>query len=254
MINIQNVCQYFGAFPALKDISLKIAKGEIVGVLGQNGAGKTTLMRILTTYLRPSSGRVTVDGHDTFKDSLAVRREIGYLPETPPLYTAMSVWDYLILCAQLREIPRSHQRRKIEQVLEQCSLRDVRRQRIATLSKGFKQRLGIAQAILHDPKIVILDEPTNGLDPVQILQVRSLIKQLGEHQRTVILSTHILSEIETIAHRVIIIHAGEIVADHALEVLLKETQEKTLEKAFLKIVRSRSVLRYTQDASKDAQA
>lgn len=233
MISVKNLSKYFGRMPALKNISFEIQKGEIVGFLGQNGAGKTTLMRILTTYLPASSGRVMIGGEDILKNSLAVQRKIGYLPETPPLYLSMSVRDYLRFAAHLKDIPVRKVSFQIDRILEICHLTEVAKKTIAILSKGYKQRVGIAQAIIHDPEILILDEPTIGLDPVQILQVRNLIKSL-EQKRTVIVSTHILSEIEQIAKRVLIIKAGEIIADDTLA-NLSRTQEN-LEQTFLRLV------------------
>ena len=238
MITTKNITKYFGSFQALKDVSFEINKGEIVGFLGQNGAGKTTLMRILTSYLPASSGTVMIDGDDIAKNSLTIRQKIGYLPETPPLYMNMTVKDYLKFAAEIKDIPVKQRRRQLDKVLEECQIEDVKDKTIATLSKGYKQRVGIAQAIIHEPKLLILDEPTSGLDPIQNLQVRSLIKNLKD-QRTVILSTHILSEIEQIAQRVLIIKSGQVIVDESLEVLLKsdnadQSQKLTLEEVFVK--------------------
>ena len=233
MIITQNITKYFGGFQALKDVSFTIGKGEIVGFLGQNGAGKTTLMRILTSYLPATAGEVIIGGKNVAKDSLAVRRKIGYLPETPPLYPDMTVKDYLLFAAQLKDVPPKQQYFQVDKVLEECNLNDVRGKTIEILSKGYKQRVGIAQAIINDPEVLILDEPTIGLDPVQILQVRNLIKSL-EHKRTVILSTHILSEIQQIAQRVLIIKSGEIIVDASLKDLLTE-KGSNLEEIFLKL-------------------
>jgi len=238
MIAAKNITKYFGLFQALKDVSFEINKGEIVGFLGQNGAGKTTLMRILTSYLPASSGTVIIDGDNIAKNSLTIRQKIGYLPETPPLYENMTVKDYLKFAAEIKDIPVKQRRRQLDKVLEECQIEDVKDKTIATLSKGYKQRVGIAQAIIHEPKLLILDEPTSGLDPIQNLQVRKLIKNLKD-QRTVILSTHILSEIEQIAQRVLIIKSGEVIVDESLEVLLKsnnadQPQKLTLEEVFVK--------------------
>ena len=233
MITTQNLTKHFGRAAALKNVSFEIQKGEIAGFVGQNGAGKTTLMRILTSYLPATSGRVIVGGEDAAKNSLALRRKIGYLPETPPLYSNMSVRDYLKFAAQLKDIPAREVRREVERVLETCHLKEAAGKTIAILSKGYRQRVGIAQAIIHDPEILILDEPTSGLDPVQILQVRNLIRSL-EEKRTVIVSTHILSEIEQIAKRVLIIKEGEIVCDDLLANLLAAGE--SFEKVFLRIV------------------
>jgi len=238
MIVTKNITKYFGLFQALKDVSFEINKGEIVGFLGQNGAGKTTLMRILTSYLPASSGTVMIDGDDIAKNSLTIRQKIGYLPETPPLYENMTVKDYLKFAAEIKDIPVKQRLRQLDKVLEECQIEDVKGKTIATLSKGYKQRVGIAQAIIHEPKLLILDEPTSGLDPIQNLQVRKLIKNLKD-QRTVILSTHILSEIEQIAQRVLIIKAGQVIVDESLEVLLKtsnadQSQKLTLEEVFVR--------------------
>ena len=201
-------------------MSFAIKRGEIVGFIGQNGAGKTTLMRILTSYYRASSGTVLIDGEDISTNSLAIRKKIGYLPETPPLYLDMSVKDYLNFAAEIKGVPASERQRQLHRAIQECQLEDVFDKTIGTLSKGYKQRTGIAQAIIHEPEILILDEPANGLDPIQNLQLRNLIKGLKD-RRTVILSTHMLSEIEQIAQRVLIIKAGEIVVDEPLEALLK---------------------------------
>jgi len=233
MIIAKKVTKYFGGVQALKDVSFEINKGEIVGFLGQNGAGKTTIMRILTSYLPATSGNVVIAGKEVSKNSLAIRKKIGYLPETPPLYSNMAVRDYLKFAAQLKDIPAKQQHVQVDKVIDECSLESVQRKTIAALSRGYKQRVGIAQAIINDPEVLILDEPTTGLDPVQIIQVRNLIKSL-EYKRTVILSTHILSEIQQIAQRVIIIKSGEIVVDETLENLLKQFGTN-LEDIFLKL-------------------
>lgn len=232
MIIARNITKYFGGFKALKDISFEINKGEIVGFLGLNGAGKTTLMRILTSYLPATSGTVIIGGKDVAKNSMAIRKKIGYLPETPPLYSNMTIRDYLRFAAELKDVPLKRQCSQVDRVLEECNLRDSQHKTISTLSRGYKQRVGIAQAIINEPEVLILDEPTSGLDPVQILQIRNLIKSL-EYKRTVILSTHILSEIQQIAQRVLIIKSGEIVADDSLKNLLKDTGSN-LEDVFLR--------------------
>ncbi|MFH1360828.1 MAG: ABC transporter ATP-binding protein [Candidatus Omnitrophota bacterium] len=237
MITVTKISKYFGSVEALKDISFEITKGEIVGFLGPNGAGKTTLMRILTGYLPPSKGRVSVAGFDMARNPLSAKQRIGYLPEIPPLYKDMVVRDYLKFSAKLKGVPFKQFRKKIDKALDDCHIRDVSSKTIGTLSKGYQQRVGIAQAIVHDPEVLILDEPTSGLDPLQIIQVRNLIKDL-EERRTVILSTHILSEIEQIAKRVIIIHQGSIVKDDKLIHLLytPEVGEKqSLEDTFLEL-------------------
>jgi len=234
MIITKNISKYFGHFTALKNISFEIKKGEIVGFLGRNGAGKTTLMRILTSFISPSSGEVFIDGISPARDSIALRRKIGYLPERPPLYPDLTVAEYLQFAGQLKDIPVKDLKINIDRVLEECDLTEVRHKLIAPLSKGFKQRVGIAQAIIHNPQILILDEPTSGLDPIQNLQIRKLIMNL-EEQRTVLISTHILSEIEQIAKRVLIIQEGEIIADNTLDALKQEHGQSSLEAVFLKL-------------------
>ena len=219
MISTHNVSKNFGSFQALKKVSLTIKRGEIVGFIGRNGAGKTTLMRILTSYYSASAGTVVIDGDDISKNSLAIRRKIGYLPETAPLYLNMTVKDYLSFAAEIKDVPAKDRRRQLLRVLELCQLENVAHKTIGTLSKGYKQRTGIAQAIIHDPEILILDEPTSGLDPIQNRQLRTLIKNLKDH-RTVILSTHILSEVEQIAQRIMMIKAGELIVDEPLDTLL----------------------------------
>jgi len=239
MIYTEKLTKFFGGTQALKEVSFEIQKGEIVGFLGRNGAGKTTLMRILTSYLPASSGKVTIAGKDVVKDSMAVRQKIGYLPETPPLYPNMTVKEYVSFAARLKDVPAKRISVQVDKVLDQCYLRNVAHKTISILSKGYQQRAGIAQAIINDPQILILDEPTNGLDPVQIQRVRALIKNL-EEERTVIISTHILSEIEQIAQRVLIIKDGAIVADDILSNLLCDAQgwQQTLEDVFLKLSQS----------------
>jgi ABC-2 type transport system ATP-binding protein len=220
MIITKNVSKYFGKVEALKDVSFEISKGEIVGFLGKNGAGKTTLMRILTSYLPATSGKVFIFGEEIMKSSLNVRKNIGYLSESPPLYPNMTAREYLKFAAQLKDIPVKKLRGCIDKVLDDCRLLYVQNKMIAHLSKGYRQRIGIAQAIINEPEVLILDEPTNGLDPVQIQQVRKLIRNI-EYKRTVIISTHILSEIEQITRRVIIINSGEIIRDEMLDHLLE---------------------------------
>lgn len=236
MITTKNVSKNFGRHQALKNVSFTINPGEIVGFLGKNGAGKTTLMRILTSYLPASSGTVLIDGEEINKKALEIRRKIGYLPETPPLYPYMTVKDYLAFAAEIKGIPSSQRRRQLNKVIEECQLEEVVYKTIGTLSKGYKQRTGVAQAIIHDPQILILDEPTSGLDPIQNLQLRNLIKGL-KNKRTVLLSTHILTEIEQLADRVLMIKAGEIIIDQPLNELLNaqaggQSKTSTLEQVF----------------------
>jgi ABC-2 type transport system ATP-binding protein len=230
MIIIDHVSKFYGRFRALDNISCTIQPGEIVGLLGRNGAGKTTLMRILTGYLPASSGRVLVRGVDIEKSPLIARRCIGYLPETPPLYPSMTVGEYLSFAARLKDVPARELKSKLQRVLSECGLKEAQGKVIARLSLGYKQRIGIAQAIINEPPILILDEPTKGLDPVQVRQVRSLIVSLKE-RCTVILSTHVLSEIHQMAQRVVVIEGGRIIADSPLKELLA-AYGHDLEKAF----------------------
>lgn len=214
MIQVENLTKFYGNFQALRGISFEVQKGEILGFLGPNGAGKTTTMRILTGYMPPSGGRAVVAGYDTFEESLEARKHIGYMPETVPLYTDMTVADYLDFMGKLRHV--SDRRNRIAEVMEKLDLTDRADTLIGKLSKGYRQRVGLAQAILHDPQVLILDEPTIGLDPRQIIEVRNLIRSLGgEH--TVILSTHILPEVSQVANRVLIINKGQIVAEDTPE-------------------------------------
>ena len=210
MIDVQNLTKDYGTYLALRDVSFKVEKGEVLGFLGPNGAGKTTTMRILTGYMPPTGGTARVGGYDVFADSLEVRKRIGYLPETVPLYTEMSVWDYLDFAARLRGV--SNRDDAIERAMDLTNIADRADMLIGKLSKGYRQRVGLAQAIVHEPEVLILDEPTIGLDPKQIIEVRNLIKSLaGEH--TVILSTNILPEVSQVCTRVLIINQGKIVAE-----------------------------------------
>ncbi|MEO8082849.1 MAG: ABC transporter ATP-binding protein [Ardenticatenales bacterium] len=209
MIQAEHLARYYGPSPALRDITFTAYRGEIVGFLGPNGAGKTTTMRILTGYLPPTSGKASIAGYDIIEQSMDARRHVGYLPETTPLYTDMTVWSYLDFMARLRGVADRDE--AVERAMSRVSLQDRADQLIGQLSKGLRQRVGIAQAVLHDPPVVILDEPTIGLDPRQIQDVRGLIQELkGNH--TVIISTHILSEAEQLCDRVLVINRGEIVA------------------------------------------
>ena len=211
MIEVNRVTKYFGNFPAITDISFSVDKGEIVGFLGPNGAGKSTTMKIITGFLPPSSGTATVAGHDVINESLEARRRIGYLPETVPLYTEMTVRDYLGYMGRLRGMTSDKIRARTDDVISLCRIEDYRDAIIGKLSKGFRQRVGVAQAIIHEPDVLVLDEPTIGIDPIQVVETRQLIKDLGgEH--TLIVSTHILPEVSQICERVIVIHEGRVVA------------------------------------------
>ncbi|NLX09688.1 MAG: ABC transporter ATP-binding protein [Chloroflexi bacterium] len=216
MIEVQNLTKRYGTFVALDSISFSARQGEILGFLGPNGAGKTTTMRILTGYMPPTEGSAQVAGYDVFDDSLEVRRHVGYLPETVPLYRDMTVRGYLDFLARLRDVPQ--RKARIDEVLARVGMTDRARSLIRSLSKGMRQRVGLAQAIVHNPDVLILDEPTIGLDPHQVQDVRALIRELGQ-TRTVMISTHILSEAEQMCDRIVIIDRGRIVAEDTPEQL-----------------------------------
>jgi len=230
LIDVKGLTRYYGEKRAISDVTFHVNKGEILGLLGPNAAGKTTTMRILTCYMPPTSGSATIGGFDIFESSMDVRRITGYLPENPPLYTDMRVDDYLDFVAKLKGVEKDKQASEIDRVIEKTSLGEVRKRIIGKLSKGYKQRVGLAQSLLNDPDIIILDEPTVGLDPKQIIEIRDLIKNLrGEH--TVILSSHILPEIEQTCERVVIINEGKVVAEDTVDNLtsrLKGGQRMTL--------------------------
>ena len=216
MISVKNLTKYYGDFQALKGISFEIKSGEIVGILGPNGAGKSTTLRILTCYFNPTSGDAIIDGKSILDEENNVKKIIGYLPESAPLYNDMCVFDYLVYMADIQELERSKLNERRHYVVNVCGLKEVISKPIGELSKGYKQRVGLAGAIIHDPKILILDEPTNGLDPNQIVEIRELIKELGK-EKTVLVSTHILSEVEATCSRAIIINKGNIIADDTPE-------------------------------------
>ena len=218
MIEAKGVCKAYGPIVALEDVSFQVDAGEVVGLLGPNGAGKTTLMKVLTGYLQPDEGEVFIDDLDVLTDTLAVQKRIGYLPENAPLYPEMSVQAHLKMMADLRQIPASDRPALISKAVRATSLEDHLTRPISQLSKGFRQRVGLAQTILHEPKLLILDEPTVGLDPTQIIEVRHLIRRLAERS-TVLLSTHILSEVEAVCDRVIILLNGEVMVDARLSEL-----------------------------------
>jgi len=220
-ISVKNLTKKFGEQMAVDDISFEVKTGEILGFLGPNGAGKTTTMKIITCYMPPTAGIVEIDGFDIFHHSMEVRKKIGYLPEMNPLYHDMNVLDYLEYSSQLHGLrgPAAHQR--IREMVHVCGLESVRHKDIGEMSKGFRQRVGLAQAMIHEPDVLILDEPTSGLDPNQIVEIRNLIKHLGR-AKTVILSTHILTEVQATCDRVLIINDGRIVADGSPEQLQQE--------------------------------
>ncbi len=212
MINITNLTKRYGSLRAVDDISFEIRKGEILGFLGPNAAGKTTTMKILTCYMPPTSGTIEVEGYNVFDHSLEIRRMIGYMPEDNPLYPDMNVLDYLLFVAELRGIPSSDRNKRLKSIADTCGVASVLDRDIGELSKGFRQRVGLARAMVHNPDILVLDEPTVGLDPNQIVEIRNLIRELGK-EKTVILSTHILPEVQATCDRVVIIHQGKLVAD-----------------------------------------
>lgn len=221
MINVEHLSKIYGSTPAIADITFTVEPGEILGFLGPNGAGKTTTMRILTGYLPASSGRATIAGYEVHENSMAVRQRIGYLPETPPLYSDMTVEGFLHFVARIKGVNAGERPQRVESAMTRCNLTERRRTLIRKLSKGYRQRVGIAQAIVHDPPVIILDEPTVGLDPRQIIEVRNLIKNLaGDH--TVILSTHILPEVSMTCNRVAIINKGRVVATNTPDQLTSQ--------------------------------
>jgi len=230
MISVKKLEKRYGEFRAVKDVDFEVNRGDIVGLLGQNGAGKTTVMKILTGYIEPTSGTVTVGGVDVLQDRLGVQRQIGYLPENAPLYPEMLVQEYLLMMAELRSIPADKRVAAVQEAVVATGLGKFLVRPIAELSKGYRQRVGLAQAILHKPDVLVLDEPTNGLDPVQILEIRALIKRLAQNA-TIILSTHILQEIEAVCNRVVVLINGELAADSTLVDLLRSRRVRVSLKA-----------------------
>lgn len=232
MIEVNDLTRYYGQKRAISNVSFKVKKGEILGMLGPNAAGKTTTMRILTCYMPPTAGSATVGGYDIFEHSMEVRQITGYLPENPPLYTDLTVKDYLMFVAQIKGVVKNNLASEINSVIEKASIGDVQNRVIGKLSKGFKQRVGLAQCLLNNPQVVILDEPTVGLDPKQIIEIRELIKNLrGDH--TIILSSHILPEVEQTCERVVIISEGEVVAEDTPENLT--SRMKGVERVLLEL-------------------
>jgi len=225
-ITVSNITKKYGTQKALNNVSFSIKKGEIVGFLGPNGAGKSTMMKILTTYLKPSEGNASVNNYNVFEDTFNVQKSVGYLPEHNPLYLDMYVREYLLFNAEIYKIPQS----EVEKVIEYTGLTPESHKKIEQLSKGYRQRVGLANALLHNPDVLILDEPTTGLDPNQLIEIRELIKNVGK-EKTVLLSTHIMQEVEAICDRVIIINKGEIVLDKKLEDL-KNNKKQIIEVEF----------------------
>ena len=218
MIQVQNLTKRYGNLVAIDNVSFRVGQGEILGFLGPNGAGKTTTMRIISGYMPPTDGTVRVGDFDVLEDPIKAKRQIGYLPENPPLYNDMTVQGYLDFVADIKNVSGKNKKAKIDLAMERCGITDVRKRLIGNLSKGYRQRIGIAQAIVHDPAVLVLDEPTIGLDPKQIIEIRYLIKSLAG-DRTVILSTHLLPEVTMTCTRVVIINEGKIVLEESLETL-----------------------------------
>lgn len=223
MIEVTGVSKLYGPKVGVRDLSFRVDRGEILGLLGPNGAGKSTTLRMLTGYLTPTSGTITIGGIDLWAEPEQARARIGYLPDRPPVYRDMTVESYVSFAAALRGVPSRHRRERVEAVLRMLDLFDVRRRLVANLSRGYQQRVGLAQAIVHDPEVLILDEPTVGLDPVQISEIRALIRRLGQ-ERTVILSSHILPEVQLLCHRVLVMDRGRVVAEDAPDRLSQQLQ------------------------------
>ena len=234
MIVVEHLTKFYGEYPAVRDVSFTIPKGQIVGFLGPNGAGKSTTMRILAGFLSATSGKAAIDGKDVFWDPIAARRRIGYMPENCPLYPEMRVDEYLRFRGGLKGLGHAARKKRIGFVLDRCWLNDVQRQLIGTLSKGYRQRVGLADALLADPPVLILDEPTAGLDPTQIRETRKLMRELGQ-QHTMLLSTHILSEVEATCDSVIVIYQGKVVEDGSLAAVRQRHRNQPLEDIFVRL-------------------
>ena len=232
MIEVRNLTKRFGDLVAIRDISFTAGTGEVLGFLGPNGAGKTTTMRIITGFMPATTGTVKVAGYDIFDDSYEVRKRIGYLPENPPLYNDMTVVSYLRFVAKIRGISKAQLSDSLDRVLRTCGLADVTERVVGHLSKGYRQRVWLAQALIHNPTVLVLDEPTIGLDPRQIIEIRTLVRELAG-ERTVILSTHILPEVQQLCEKVVIINRGHIVIEDTLPNL---TQTMSLEQVFLSYI------------------
>src|SRR5215211_2022460 len=224
-ILVENLTKKYGQQKAVDNISFKINKGEIAGFIGPNGAGKSSTMKMLTSYMAPTSGTIIINDEKIDKDPQKIKKKIGYLPENNPLYSDMAIVDYLKFCAQNQGVEKSQVAAQIKNMIHVCGLNPEKHKRINELSKGYRQRVGLAQALIHDPDILILDEPTTGLDPNQIIEIRSLIKDLGK-EKTIMLSSHILSEVEAICDRIIIINFGKIVADNSFEEMKQDVNRQ----------------------------
>jgi ABC-2 type transport system ATP-binding protein len=240
MIVVEHLTKYYGDYPAVRDVSFQVEKGQVVGFLGPNGAGKSTTMRILAGFLTATSGKAAIGGKDVFWDPIEARRRIGYMPENCPLYTDMRVEEYLWFRGGLKGLGRSERKKRLGYVLDRCWLKDVHRQIIGTLSKGYRQRVGLADSLIADPPVLILDEPTAGLDPTQIRETRKLMRELGQ-QHTMLLSTHILSEVEATCDSVIVIYQGQVVEDGSLNAVRQRHKNKTLEDIFVKLTKQEGI-------------
>ncbi len=240
MISINNISKYFGETKAVDGISLEIPVGQILGILGPNGAGKTTTLRMLTGFIKPSSGSIDVNGINTEDNPIEVKKLIGYLPESSPIYSDMLVYDYLKFIADIRNITPSSVLNRLQELADLCGIREVMHKSVSTLSKGYKQRVGLALALMDDPEILILDEPTSGLDPNQIAEIRSIIKEIGK-KKTIIFSTHILSEAEATCNRVVIMNKGILVADGSTEMLKGEKSGENIIKLTLEHIEHQKI-------------
>jgi ABC-2 type transport system ATP-binding protein len=234
VIAVEKLTKYYGEYPAVRGVSFEVHDDQVVGFLGPNGAGKSTTMRILAGFLTATGGRAQIAGFDVFTKPIEARRRIGYMPESCPLYPELRVEEYLKFRAGLKELGWRDRRKRVDYVIKRCWLTDVRRQLIGTLSKGYRQRVGLADSLLADPPVLILDEPTAGLDPTQIRETRKLIRELGK-EHTILLSTHILSEVEATCDSVIVIHQGQVVADGTIAAVQQKYPNQTLEEIFIRL-------------------
>ncbi len=236
MIKIENLTKYYGDLCAVDNVSFEVRRGEILGLLGPNGAGKTTIYRILTGYLNPTSGTIKVKNYDIHDHQIEIKKSIGYLPEAAPIYKDMLVYEYLDFVADLRQVDKKNRLSYLKELADLCSLKEVMHMTIDELSKGYRQRVGIAHALMGDPDILVFDEPTAGLDPNQIVETREIIKRIGK-EKTIIFSTHILSEAEATCDRVVIIDSGKITADDTIDELRRKLKLRSFEKIFSKLTR-----------------